>query len=122
MAKLPKDARLADILGEREFMVDHSRMIGEAMGREFFRELEATFIHRVGLRSGLGWKFPAAKDGIDFVRVVAQGPVETTTSYHMLFGRQLDSNVLTVYTQCVRHDVPLHRLRQVFDEETINEV
>lgn len=54
---------------------DPPRLIQEAMGgREFFWEIGAKAVHRVGLSLGLGWRLPfgEARDGVDFVRVTVE--------------------------------------------------
>lgn len=120
---VPKDPRLADLLGDRHFIVDHSRMIGDFMGgREYFSYIDATLIHRIGLRSGLGWKIPPAKDGIDLVRIVAQGDPDTVDLYTIQFLKTLGGNIDYADEILIVKDVEVQNIKTVFERETINEV
>lgn len=120
---VPKDPRLADLLGDRHFIVDHSRMIGDFMGgREYFAYIDATLIHRIGLRAGLGWKIPPAKGGIDLVRVTAQGNPDTVDLYTLQFLKTVEGNIDYAHEVSIVKNVEVQDIKRVFERETINEV
>lgn len=56
------------------FHVDPPALIAQHMGgREWFFEIEARAIHRIGIFLGLGWRLPRyvqRPDGIDMIRIV----------------------------------------------------
>lgn len=57
----------------REHWDDRPAKISHAMGhREFFQDIDASAVHRIGLNAGLGWRIPGIRpDGIDYVLVMA---------------------------------------------------
>lgn len=115
---IPKDARLAAILGDRPFMVDYPAMIGQAMGgREFFAEIEAQFIHRVGRALGLAWVVPVCNRGVTHIRVTNKNQ---TSKYKIEFNKLNDGNEVSYTTVHVEDNLSLSQLREVYDRETIN--
>ena len=70
---------------------DVPKAIGEAMGgRQFFFEIGAKAIHRIGLFKSLGWILPfgEAKDGIDQIRITE----DCSGALSMQFGKFTPSN------------------------------
>lgn len=116
--KIPKDERLAAILGDRQFMVDYPAIIGQAMGgRDFFFECGAYAMHRVGRALGLGWRIPASKRGTNHVKVTHTG----NNKYEIEFLKtELTNDEL--WSVPVHREIGVHisKLREVYDRETID--
>lgn len=113
--------------------LDPSSQVGQAMGgRGFFSAIEARFLHRVGMMSGLGWELPygSAKDGINYVRIAVRK--DGCGTYDVLFGRRTDMreglavghgivNPFGIQTVRTIEDVHPANLREVYDRETITQ-
>lgn len=115
-----------------EIFFDPSSQVGKAMGgREFFFNVDARRLHRVGLMRGLAWLLPfgEARDGIDYIRItIREGGCGT---YDVSFGRMRDRREgIDVYASLenpfsieqIRMVEGVHpsKLREVYDRETIN--
>lgn len=87
--KKPKDnPRLEALLDGESFIRDHSAYIGQAMGGEQWRqEMGIIHIHRVGLKEGMAWEFPAVKGDITYAKV----QVESNGKYFMGLGTGPDN-------------------------------
>jgi len=106
---------------------DPPRLIQRALGGgEFFFEIGARAIHRVGLVLGLAWRLPfgEAARGIDFVRVTTTPtPGRPELLFLMEFGRckQFDGDGCAepeVEWIEAHHGVPLNDLRQFYELAT----
>ena len=98
---------------------DPSRWVAQILGgREFFFEIGAHTVHRLGLMSGLGFRLPkgSAKDYIDKVDIRFQ----PDGRYTCTFGVADPHPEATGFHNVVREvcDVPMDKLREVYDANT----
>lgn len=117
---------------------DPPRLIQETLGgRQFFFDIGARAIHRVGLLLGLGWRLPfgEAADAIDFVQISVEklGQPHDELTFEMQFYRikRFDADGCTMFADIITpsavipeaemeqvrwyYNVPLSRLRQTYD-------
>lgn len=98
---------------------DDPRDIATAMGgREFFFNIGASRVHRIGLFKGLGFSIPKGESTryIDFVRVHRE---EGKTTFSIEFSIMTEDNLGFNYQQIAKREgVPIRQLANVYQEET----
>jgi len=103
------------------YPTDPSAIVSRAMGGpEWFFDIEARYIHRVGLMKGVGFEFPPADRGINYCRI------EITPGgggvFDMIFGKRCrESNDLVIQEILKIERVLPSNLRAEFERVTITQ-
>lgn len=118
-----KDRPLSESMTNPEFFRDPPREVARLMGgRPFFQEIQAQWLHRVGLFGGLCWCLPysGASKNINYTRVTLE---EGGKTFQMMFGKV---NTLSNYIPDTIEEVKTitgvaaSKLREVYERETVD--
>lgn len=106
---------------------DPPKLISDAMGgRQFFFDVGARTVHRIGLLLGLGWRLPfgEARDHINLIKVAVDQTVKGRLAFVMGFWKidRLDEDGCSrpedaVFIREVR-GVALRDLRSTYEQQT----
>ncbi len=134
--------KISDSIANPIFFEDPSRLISEALGREFMYEIGAIAIHRIGLLRGIGWRIPygMASHGLSYCRMTksrtgigclvefAKLPISIYERQNMAgeeafaWNRTVEAAVEQMEFVRSIDKVPLGQLREVYMRETVVDV